>query len=69
MFLPREHIRDIFTLSGIVRPAVLTDGTVTGWWSYKNRNLTITDFGSTNLEFVEETACVHFPDVNQIIVK
>lgn len=69
LFLPREHIRDIFTLSGIVRPAILTDGTVTGWWNYKNRKLAVTDFGGTNLVDIEEAAYVYFPDVKQIIIK
>ena len=44
LFLPGEHIRDIFTRSGMVRPAILVDGTVVGWWNLKNRRLKITLF-------------------------
>ena len=48
LFLPREHLRDIFTLSGIVRPAVLVDGTVAGYWNLKNNRLKITLFENTD---------------------
>ena len=37
LFLPKEHMRDIFNLAGIVRPAILVNGTVVGWWNLKNR--------------------------------
>ena len=30
LFLPREHMRNIFNLAGIVRPAILVNGTVVG---------------------------------------
>lgn len=41
LILPREHLRDLFTLSGIVRPAILMDGRIVGWWSLKNRRLSL----------------------------
>ena len=44
LFLPREHLRDIFTLSGIVRPVLLVEGTAAGYWNMKNGKLTITAF-------------------------
>ncbi len=69
IFLSREHIRNIFTLSGIVRPAILTNGTVTGYWNYKNSKLTVTDFGGCNQKAVEETATSIFPVLKQIIIK
>lgn len=69
LFLPGESLRDVFTLSGIVRPTILIDGTVTGWWNYKNHKLTITDLGGCDKTTVEETAAVYFPDVTQIILK
>ena len=41
LFLPPEYLREIFTRAGIVRPAILVNGTVAGWWNLKNRKLTI----------------------------
>ena len=35
-FLPKEHLRGIFNLSGIVMPAILLNGRVVGKWKYKN---------------------------------
>lgn len=69
LFLPRKFLRGIYTLSGIVRPAILTDGTVTGWWNYKKRILTITDLGGCDKHAIEETAAARFPDAKQIILK
>lgn len=48
LFLPRERLRDIFTLSGIVRPALLVRGRVAGWWKLKGRTLNITLFEPEN---------------------
>lgn len=56
LFLPKEHLRDIFTLAGIVRPTILADGEVVGWWSRKNRKLTVTLFENANPRSIEETA-------------
>lgn len=67
LFLPRIILRDIFTLSGIVRPAILTNGTVTGWWNYKNRRLTVTDLGDCHKKAIEEASIIQFPDLNQIV--
>lgn len=44
LFLPHCHIRDIFNLAGIVRPAVLVDGDVVGWWNWKGRKLLVNLF-------------------------
>ena len=69
LFLSQQHLRQIFTLSGIVRPAILTEGNITGWWNYKHRKLTVNDFGGCSQSAIEETAHAVFPDLDQIIVK
>ena len=43
-FLPQEHLRGIFTLQGIVHPAVLLDGRVAGRWTHRDGKLTLTMF-------------------------
>ena len=56
LFLPSNHIRDIFTLSGIVRPAILVDGVAVGFWNVKNRILTINLWDKACKNIVEDTA-------------
>lgn len=43
-FLPPEHMRKIFSLSGIVMPALMMDGKVKGMWKEKGNKLSITLF-------------------------
>ncbi len=43
-FLPMEHLRGIFSLPGIVMPAVLLRGRVVGRWKWTGRKLTIALF-------------------------
>ncbi|WP_327091300.1 winged helix DNA-binding domain-containing protein [Nonomuraea sp. NBC_01738] len=45
--LPAEHARTIFPGGGILRPAVFTDGRVTGTWSRKATTITVTPFDGT----------------------
>ena len=66
LFLPREHMRDIFNLAGIVRPAVLVYGTVAGWWNLKNRRLKITLFAPADKKLICETASRLWSDLKQI---
>lgn len=66
LFLPKEHIRDIFNLAGIVRPAILMDGTVAGWWNMKNRKLTVTMFGKYDADKIIESANRHWTDMGKI---
>ena len=66
LFLPKEHIRDIFNLAGIVRPAILMDGTVAGWWNMKNRKLTVTMFGKYDADRIIESANRHWTDMGKI---
>lgn len=44
LFLPQEHLRNIFNLAGIVMPPILLDGRVVGKWKKKNSKLTLTLF-------------------------
>ena len=44
IFLPPEHLRGIFTLTGIVLPALLINGTVAGRWKRSGRKIEITPF-------------------------
>ena len=66
LFLPREHMRDIFNLAGIVRPAILIDGNVAGWWNMKNRKLSITMFGNYDAEMITEKANGLWTDIKKI---
>ena len=69
IFLPIEHMRDIFNLAGIVRPAILVDGSVVGWWNMKNRKLSLTMFGSYNADTIVETANGIWIDVKKVEFK
>lgn len=66
LFLPKEHIRDIFNLAGIVRPAIAIDGNVAGWWKLKNRKLYITMFGNYDTDMIERSAREIWADIKKI---
>ena len=66
LFLPKEHMRDIFNLAGIVRPAILVNGTVVGWWNLNNRKLKSTLFSPTDQKLIEHTATALWSDLKQI---
>ena len=66
LFLPREHMRDIFNLAGIVRPAILVNGTVVGWWNLKNRKLKITLFSPADQKLISDAATGLWSDLKQI---
>ena len=66
LFLPRQHMRDIFNLAGIVRPAILVNGTVVGWWNLKDRKLKITLFSPADKNLIEHTATALWSDLKQI---
>lgn len=69
LFLPKEHMRDIFNLAGIVRPAILIDGNVAGWWNMKNHNLSITTFGDCDIDMITESAKNIWADIRKIEFK
>lgn len=66
LFLPREHLRDIFSLAGIVRPALLTEGNVVGWWNLKNRRLKIKLFSPADRTLITDSAHRLWPDLRKI---
>ena len=68
IFLPAEHLRDIFTLAGIVRPAILVNGTVSGFWNLKNNKLSITLFNLRHQELICSAAEAHWPNLKQITI-
>lgn len=63
LFLPNTNLREIFTLSGIVRPAILINGTVAGWWNLKNKKLTVNLFEEFDRSQIEEEADKLWPNV------
>ena len=68
LFLPREHMRDIFNLAGIVRPAILVNGMVVGWWNLKNRKLKVTLFSPTDQKLLTNAATKLWADLKEIEV-
>ncbi|MHB8130951.1 MAG: DNA glycosylase AlkZ-like family protein [Mobilitalea sp.] len=44
IFLPKDHLRGIFNLAGIVMPPILLDGRVVGRWRKKSNKITFTMF-------------------------
>ena len=68
LFLPKEHMRDIFNLAGIVRPAILVNGTVVGWWNLKNRKLKITLFSPADQKLISDAATALWNDLKRIEV-
>ena len=68
LFLPKEHMRDIFNLAGIVRPAILANGTVVGWWNLKNRKLKITLFSPADQKLISDAAAAMCGDLKEIEV-
>ena len=65
-FLPKEHMREIFSPAGIVRPTILVRGTVAGWWNLKNRRLKIMLFTSYNQSLISDTAMELWKDLKGI---
>ena len=66
LFLPSEHLRDIFTLSGIVRPALLIDGSVSGHWNLKNGKLSVTLFSPSDPAAIRDAAQHQWPDLRKM---
>ena len=64
-----ERMRDIFNSAGIVRPAILIDGNVAGWWNLKDHKLTVTMFGNCNGDVVAECAWSLWPDIKKMDFK
>ena len=67
LFLSQAHLREIFTRSGIVRPALLVDGTVAGWWNLKNNKLTIHLFSPADSARIRDEAEKLWPELRAVI--
>lgn len=66
LFLPQEHLRDIFNLAGIVYPTVLVNGTVVGRWKKKGHKLTVTLFSPADNSMIADTAGELWNEISQI---
>lgn len=69
LYLPQKHLRKIFTLSGIVMPAVLLDGFVAGRWKQKGAGLAVTLFEPVppaQKQHMEECAHALWPSLKRI---
>lgn len=69
IFLPKEYLRGIFNLGGIVMPAILLDGQVVGRWRKKNNKMTFEMFETVSdrdrrhiLDIMEEL----FEDIKKV---
>lgn len=69
LFLPQKHMREIFNLAGIVRPAVLVNGTVAGWWNLKKRKLTVNLFSPADEQLISDAANRLWPDLKRMEVQ
>lgn len=56
LYLPPEHLRGIFSLAGIVMPALLLRGRVAGHWKRTGKKLAITAFAPLSREDKERIA-------------
>lgn len=66
LFLPQEHLRQIFNLAGIVHPAILVDGEVVGRWRKKDHKLTITCFSPSNTDLLKDHAQNLWGDLKKV---
>lgn len=67
LILPRVHLREIFSLSGIVRPVVLVRGRVVAWWKKQGKTLQVKLLSPAERELLGETAKTLWPDVVKIV--
>lgn len=67
-FLPPEHLRKIFTLSGIVLPSVLLHGRIVGKWKRSGKKLLVSLFEPVpDLSPIQQTAETLWPDIQVCI--
>ena len=72
LFLPREHLRGIFSLAGIVMPAVLLRGKVVGRWKRTGRKAAVTLFepvDGQDLYHIEERAYRLWPELKTLSIE
>lgn len=70
-FLPKEHLRGIFNLAGIVNPAILLHGRVVGKWKEKDGKVELTAFERINAKNrrLIERECARLFTVKKLIWK
>ncbi|MGM9640427.1 MAG: winged helix DNA-binding domain-containing protein [Faecousia sp.] len=66
LYLRPDKLREIFSLSGIVRPAVLVHGQVVGWWNRKNRKVKITLFAQADHRMIAQAAEALWEDLAEL---
>ncbi len=69
LYLPPEHLRGIFNMTGIIHPAVLLRGRVVGRWQRKGAKLNITLFEAVrgaDRELMESCAFRLWPDLRSV---
>ena len=69
LILPQEYLRQVFTLSGIVRPVVLVHGHAAGWWNLKNKVLTVHLFSPADHSLIRASAEQLWPDIKAIHIE
>lgn len=67
LVLPKAHLRDIYNLAGIVRPAVLVKGQVAGWWNLKGHKLKIALFSPADRKMIATAALQQWPELKSIV--
>lgn len=71
-FLPTEHIRGIFSLAGIVNPAILLHGRIVASWKIKGCALTVNlfeDISETDAKIIEDCANCLWGKIKRIDIK
>ncbi len=68
LILPPEHLRSVYTLSGILRPALLMEGQIVGSWNLKNKKLTIDPFSPINRAVLIQEVEAAFPDLREFTI-
>lgn len=69
IFLPREYLRGIFNLAGIVMPSILLYGTVIGRWRKKNKKICFELFKNISekeKKIIENTAAQLYCEIGKI---
>lgn len=56
LFLPQKLTQEIFTRAGIVRPVILLNGRVAGWWNKKGSQLTVHAFETCDHDLIRHAA-------------
>lgn len=68
LFLPKEYLRGIFNLAGIVMPPILLHGTVVGRWRKKNKKVTFElfrDLSEKDRKIIENTALQFYGEIQK----